>query len=138
MGSHAVGGAEPATFVWHYEDAARIIAATAQLPALNEYADLQSLAAEMLAKKQIAVLPSTSIPALAPDEGPLWNSLRRAHAAIDPMFWGPSVSPEDACTTITTWAKTVFKSDFFDFSWPRASSPLPGAAPGQPVLVKGP
>ena len=78
--------AEPATFVRHYEDTARIIAATAQLPSLDDYADLQSLAAEMLAKKQIAVLPDSSIPALAPDEGPRWDSLRRAHAAINPMF----------------------------------------------------
>ncbi len=106
--------AEPATFIRHYEDAARIIAAIAQLPPLKDYADLQSLASEKLAQKQIAVLPATSLPALAPDEGPRWNSLRRAHAAIDTMFWGPRVSLDDACATIRTWAITSFNSDFAD------------------------
>jgi hypothetical protein len=102
--------AEPATFVRHYEDAARIIAATTQLPPLKDYADMQSLAEEMLTKKQIAVLPAASIPALAPDQGPRWDSLRHAHAAIDPMFWGPRVSLEDACATIRGWIKTAFDS----------------------------
>ncbi|MEO6096472.1 MAG: nucleotidyl transferase AbiEii/AbiGii toxin family protein [Fibrobacteria bacterium] len=106
--------AEPATFIRHYEDAARIIATSGRLPPLKGYADLQSLATEMLAQKQIAVLPADSLPALAPDEGPRWNSLRRAHAAIDTMFWGPRVSLDDACATIRTWAKTAFNSCFGD------------------------
>ena len=99
---------EPATFIRHYEDAARIIAATARLPPLKGYADLQSLAEEMLAQKQIAVLPASSNPALAPVDGLRWESLRCAHAAIDSMFWGSRVSLEEACATIRTWAKTVF------------------------------
>ena len=37
----------------------------------------------------MAVLPAASMPALAPNVGPRWDSLRRGHAAIDPMFWGP-------------------------------------------------
>lgn len=101
---------EPATFIRHYEDAARIIAATPRLPPLKGYADIQPLAAEMLAQKQIAVLPAASIPAIAPDEGPRWDSLRSAHAAIEPMFWGPRVSLEDACETIRTWVKAAFDS----------------------------
>jgi hypothetical protein len=70
--------AEPATFIRHYEDAARILAATSQLPPLRDYADLQSLAAKMLMKKQIAVLPAASMPAFAPDKRPRGDSLRRA------------------------------------------------------------
>lgn len=102
--------AEPATFVRHYEDAARIIAAASRLPPLKDYASMQSLAAEMIAKKQIAVLPTASMPALAPAAGPRWDSLRLAHAAIDPMFWGPRVSLEDACETIRSWVKAEFDS----------------------------
>lgn len=64
----------------------------------------------MLAKKQIAVFPAASMPALAPDQGPRWDSLRRAHAAIDPMFWRPRLSLEDACATIRAWVKTAFGS----------------------------
>ena len=87
----------------HYEEAARSIAATARLPSLKDFADLRSLAAEVLAEKQRAILPAASIPALTPDEGPRWDSLRRAHAAIDPMFWGSRVSLEDAFATKQGW-----------------------------------
>lgn len=100
--------AEPATFIRHYEDAARIIAAEARLPPLNDYSDPQALATEMLAQKQVAVLPASSNPALAPGEGPRWESLRRAHAAIGHMFWGPRVSLEDTCAMMRAWAKATF------------------------------
>lgn len=45
----------------HYEDAARIIAATARLPSLKDFADLRSLAAEVLAYLR----SSTAIPTRA-------------------------------------------------------------------------
>jgi hypothetical protein len=77
---------EPATFIRHYEDATRIIVAIAKFPPLKEYADMKSLAGEISAKKQIAVLPTASMSALAPNHGPRWDSLWRAHAAIGPMF----------------------------------------------------
>jgi hypothetical protein len=100
------GKKEPATFVRHYEDAARIIVAARGLPPLMDYANPQALAAEMLAQKQIAVLPTSSDPALAPGNGSRWESLRRAHTAISHMFWGPRVSLEDACEAIRAWIKS--------------------------------
>lgn len=51
--------AEPATFVRHFEDAARIIAAGTALPLLTEYDDLRALAAEMVTQKQLASLPNS-------------------------------------------------------------------------------
>jgi hypothetical protein len=102
------GDAEPATFVRHYEDAARIISASSGLPPLNDYANPQILAAEMLAQKQIAVLPISSDPALAPADGPRWELLRRAHTAIGHMFWGPRVTLEDACEAMRAWIQTTF------------------------------
>lgn len=99
---------EPATFVRHYEDAARIIAASRGRPPLKDHADPHTLAAEMLAKKQIAALPASSDPALAPADGPRWESLRKAHTAIAHMFWGPRLSLEEACEEMRVWAKATF------------------------------
>jgi hypothetical protein len=31
------------------------------------------------------------------------TSLRSAHAAIEPMFWGPRASIEQACASIRSW-----------------------------------
>jgi hypothetical protein len=101
--------AEPATFVRHYEDAARIIiAAAAKLPPLADHGDVRALASEMLAQEQIAVLPSSTDPALAPADGPRWEAIRRAHAAIGQMFWGPRVAVDDACATIREWTAAIF------------------------------
>lgn len=99
---------EPASFVRHYEDAARIIAAANRLPPLMGYEDSQSLAEEMVTQNQIVALPASSDPSLIPTEEPRWESLRSAHAAIGHMFWGPRVPLEDACATIRAWVKTAF------------------------------
>jgi hypothetical protein len=93
----------PATFVRHFEDAARIITAERELPALNDYPDVRSLASEMLQQKQLAVRPTAADPAFAPDDGDRWNAIRGAHSAIAPMFWGSRISIEDACEAIRTW-----------------------------------
>ena len=92
---------EPATFIRHYEDAARIIGALATLPPLpNTPADL---AADMRAKKQIAALPRASDPAFAlPDMGRR-VAIESAHRRIAPMYWGPRQSLDEACAAIRSW-----------------------------------
>jgi hypothetical protein len=100
--------AEPATFVRHYEDSAHVITAAARLPQLADYNDVRALADDMLAQRQIASLPSATDPALAPDDGPRWTAVRRAHAAIGQMFWGPRISLEDACATVRDWISAAF------------------------------
>jgi len=106
---------EPATFVRHFEDAARVIAAERDLPILTDYADVCALATEMAGQRQLAALPSVSDPAFAPDDGDRWNAVRRAHAAIAPMFWGTRIPIEAACEAIRGWVA----------SWYGTSGPAP-------------
>jgi hypothetical protein len=98
---------EPATFVRHFEDAARVIAAAARLPPLKDHADVRALADDMLAQKQLAALPSSMDPAFEPAVGPRWQAIRAAHAAIGQMFWGPRIPIEDACARIREWTATL-------------------------------
>jgi hypothetical protein len=95
--------AEVPAFVRHFEDAARIVAAEATLPALTEHATARALAEEMLAQRQIAALPVSTDPVFQPDNSARWVSIGAAHAAIAPMFWGTRISIEDACQTIREW-----------------------------------
>lgn len=80
---------EPASFVRHFEDAARIIAAETTLPPLDGYDGPRSLANEMVAEGQIRAMPSAEDPAFTPDDSPRWDSVRSAYDAIAPMYWGP-------------------------------------------------
>jgi hypothetical protein len=99
---------EPATVVRHFEDAARVIAAEKDLPRLTDYVDVRALATEMLGQRQLASLPNGSDPAFAPDDGERWSAIRRAHAAIAPMFWGPRISIEEACEAIRRWVASWY------------------------------
>jgi len=58
--------ADPATFVRHFEDAARIIDAAPLLPALHGYASPLSLAEDMLAQRQVAARATAADPAFTP------------------------------------------------------------------------
>jgi hypothetical protein len=92
---------EPARFVRHYEDAARIIRAEAGLPPAGRTA--RELLDEMLAEKDIRRRPETGGPAFAlagPDKRRL---LEEAHAAIGKMYWGRRISLDDATATIRGW-----------------------------------
>jgi len=100
--------AAPATFVRHYEDAAHVITAAARLPPLADYGDVRTLAADMLAQKQIAALPDAADRSLNPGEDPRWGAVRGAHGAIGQMFWGPRIPLEDTCTTIRGWISATF------------------------------
>ena len=95
--------AAPATFVRHFEDAARIVKATTGLPPLSDYPTVRALADEMLAQKQIAALPSSAHAAFSPTENDRWRAVQKAHDAIGPMFWGPRLSLVDSCVEIRGW-----------------------------------
>lgn len=98
--------AAPATFVRHFEDAARIVRGEAVLPPLSDYANVRALAEEMLVHRQLAALPSSTHAALTPMEDDRWRAVQRAHAAIGPMFWGPRLSIVDACADLRRWLDT--------------------------------
>jgi len=98
--------AAPATFVRHFEDAARIVAASATLTPLADYTSVRALADEMLAQKQIAALPSSTHAAFAPKDDERWGTVQKAHDVIGPMFWGPRLSLEDACADVRSWLDT--------------------------------
>ena len=100
---------EPAAFVRHYEDAARIVRAKADLPPLADYPDVAALAADMLGRKQIAALPTPEDPAFAPARGPQCDAIREAHAAIAPLFWGPRIPLDEACAIIRASAAEAFR-----------------------------
>lgn len=95
--------ATPAMFVRHYEDAARLIERRRKLPSLEGYANVRALAEEMLAQKQIVVMPSADNPALVLTDDARWEGIREAHAAIGAMFWGSRLTVEDATAAIRSW-----------------------------------
>jgi len=39
------------------------------------------------------------------DQGPRFMSIREAHQAIAPMFWGPRISIDAACASTRTWVE---------------------------------
>lgn len=93
---------EPATFVRHFEDTARILSRPGLSP-LQGYATVAELAAEMLAQKQIVRIPNASDLAFLPEDNPRWAAIRGAHQAIAPMFWGPRIDLEACGTAIREW-----------------------------------
>jgi hypothetical protein len=97
---------EPAKFVRHFEDAARIIDAMKELPKLKDYDDVSGLVADMRAKKDLKASPRADDPAFAPRESQRWDDIRTAHVEIAPMFWGPRISLDDACAKIRAWITT--------------------------------
>ena len=98
--------ASPPTFVRHYEDLARLIAARAALPPLDPYPTVRALADEMLSQKQIVAMPVVDDVALAPVDDARWAAIRRAHDAIGEMFWGPRIELEEATAAIRAWIST--------------------------------
>lgn len=94
---------DASAFVRHFEDAARIIEADAELPPLYGYDGAAALAAEMKAQKQIARVPTAADPAFWLDESPRTHEIRNAYEAIGPMFWGPRIELAEACRSIRDW-----------------------------------
>jgi hypothetical protein len=93
----------PASFVRHYEDAARLVEASTRLPVLVGYSNVRELADEMLAQRQIVRLPAQDDPAFVPGRSDRWAGIRNALGAIDGMFWGPRTPVEHACQSIRDW-----------------------------------
>ena len=92
-----------ATFVRHYEDAARIVRAadSNQLPALDTSPG--RLAGEMLAAGDIRATPASTDPAFVLAAGDRRSEIERAYAATAPMFWGERIALDDALATIRGW-----------------------------------
>lgn len=104
LGKRAMADAvEPATFVRHVEDAARIALAAGSLPPLDGYPDVRALADEMLAQKQIVALPRADAPAFAPDGSERWRAIARGYDSITPMYWGQRMPLDEACAAIRAW-----------------------------------
>lgn len=99
--------ANPASFVRHYEDAARIIAGEADLPPLTDHAGPYQLAEELLRDKQIIPLPGFDHPAFALPPGARTNAIRSAYAAIAPMFWGQRRTLDECAEEIRRWIRRV-------------------------------
>ena len=97
---------DPSTFVRHFEDAARIIAAASSLPPLDSYPDIAALTDEMRSEGQIRQRPSAEDPAVLPGDDERWTQIRNTYRAIEPMYWGERVTLEDACTVIRDWIST--------------------------------
>jgi hypothetical protein len=94
---------EPASFVRHYEDAARIIECERTLPPLDDYPHARALAGEMFEQKQIAAIPLSDDPAfniVGTDRG---DAVASAYTAIGPMFWGPRIDLDAACGLVRKW-----------------------------------
>jgi hypothetical protein len=95
------------TFVRHYEDAARLVAAARTWQVIDGYADVRELANEMLDQRQLSALPTADDRSVAPGDDVRWTAIRAAHTAIEPMFWGPRVTIDEACKLIRDWVATT-------------------------------
>jgi hypothetical protein len=97
---------EPATFVRHYEDAARIIANEEKLPGLEGYKAPRELADEMFREKQIRALPTADHPAFLIPADERGAAIRDAFTAIGPMFWGPRRTIDECTAAIRGWLES--------------------------------
>lgn len=94
---------DAATFVRHYEDAARIVRGVSALPPLDGYAGVSALADDMVRHKQIKSLPDADHTALTLAEADRAGAIRRAYEAIAPMYWAPRLTLEECVETLRTW-----------------------------------
>lgn len=92
---------EPESFVRHYEDAARIIQALDRLPSPGMTA--VELAEDLVRTREIRGLPSADEPAFLLADPEKRDAVERVHSMIAPMFWGPRIGLEEACSVIRTW-----------------------------------
>jgi hypothetical protein len=96
---------DPAAFIRHYEDAARIIQDEDRLPPLE--GSLQDLVEALLDDRTIRNLPRADDAAFVLQDSARRGDLERAHAAIDAMFWGDRISLDDAAERIRTWIAKI-------------------------------
>lgn len=93
---------DPADFIRHYEDLARIVTSS-DLPPLP--GSVRELADEMLRLKQIRWDPSPDHDALVCPPGERTEQVLRAYADIEPMFWGRRIPFDDACAAVRDWIR---------------------------------
>ena len=96
----AMDDRDPVKFVRHYEDAAHIIRVADALPPMDGFDRLETLILEMKGNKQIRRIPDLKDPGFNPDESARWKGIRSAHKSIQPLFWGPRLSVEEATANI--------------------------------------
>ena len=94
---------EAGAFVRHYEDAAQIIRAADELPDLGMTP--AELVDDMLAQKDIAAVPTRDEPALHLADANKRAEIERAYERAAPMFWGPRIPLEEACSLIRDWVE---------------------------------
>jgi hypothetical protein len=95
-------GHDPAGYVRHYEDAARIVAS--DLPDLDQTpAELCEL---MHASRDLRRDLRAEGPAFMPSEDGAWQALEKAHAEIGHMFWGARIVLPKACEAIRAWTES--------------------------------
>lgn len=94
-------GVDPASFIRHYHDAARIIEARGRLPETEM--SLAELIRRMEKGKVIRPIPSADDPAFSSARSDRWTALEKASEAIAPMFWGDRPSLARACEAIRGW-----------------------------------
>lgn len=97
---------EPATFVRHYEDAARIITAAGNLPRLDGYASPRELADDMVSEKQIKPVPAPEHPAFVVPNNERGHAIRGAYETIAPMFWGARKTLDECTKDIREWLES--------------------------------
>lgn len=96
---------DPATFVRHYEDAAKIIRQAKTLPPLErKYPSVLALASEMDDERELARMPASDNPGFL-ITGERAAEVKRAYDAIAPMFWGERIGLEEATDLIRRWIK---------------------------------
>ena len=92
---------EPDSFIRHYEDAAWIIRAEKRLPELEM--TVAALARDMFEQGDIATLPNADETALVLENLTKRTAINHAYEKIAPMYWGPRIPLDEACTTIRDW-----------------------------------
>ena len=63
----------------------------------------------MMGERQIAKLPNSADGAFNLGHDQRGDSIRGSYTAIAPMFWGPRVPLEEACTLIRGWIRRTFE-----------------------------
>lgn len=96
---------QPDSFVRHYEDGARIVNASNDLPKIEM--SINALVEEMIGTKDLGRKPSPDEPALLLDDPDKRAAVEKAYERIGPMFWGERIRLDDACAVIRGWLATL-------------------------------
>lgn len=102
-------GSEAASYIRHYEDAACIIRATAELPPLEGGVNL--LVASMIREKDIGRCCKEDDPCFNLSDDQRRRELEEAWVAIQHMFWGERVSLSIACESICSFLRNLNTTD---------------------------